>query len=99
MSKDKNTIINEIKNHIDGGGSYSAWYVGIASKPRQRLFEDHKVNEKTNGWIYRESESSDIARSIEDHFVNTLGTDGGTGGGDNSTRFVYAYKKNAHTDP
>ena len=99
MIKDKNTIINEIKNHIDDGGSYSAWYVGIASNPRQRLFEDHKVNEKTDVWIYRESESSDIARSIEDHFVNTLGTDGGTGGGDDSTNSVYSYKKNSHTDP
>jgi len=31
--------------------------------------------------------------------VNTLGTDGGTGGGDDSTSSVYAYKKNSHTDP
>jgi len=100
MTKDKNTIISDIKNYMTKwGGSYSEWYVGIATKPRQRLFDDHKVNEKTDAWIHREAESADIARSIEDYFVNTLGTDGGTGGGDDSTRFVYAYKKKSHTDP
>jgi len=100
MVKDKDAIIDDIKNYIaENGGSYSDWYVGIASKPKERLFQDHKVKENTATWIYQKTESANIARSIEDYFVNTLGTDGGTGGGDDSTDSVYAYKKFPHTDP
>lgn len=98
MVKDKETIKTEIKNHIDKEGSgYSNWYTGIATDPEKRLFEDHNVARKS-WWIYREAENSDIAREIEDYFVNELGTDGDTGGGDDSTRFVYSYKKTSETN-
>ena len=99
MIKDKNIIINDIKNHISkNGGSYSDWYVGIATNPKDRLFQDHNVNQNGDAWIFRQAESESIAREIEDYFVNTLNTDGGTGGGDNPDS-VYAYKKKSHTDP
>ncbi len=80
-----------------GGSRYSDWYVGIASDPKQRLFNDHNVNENGYGWIYRETFSSEFAREVEAHFTNTLGTDGDTGGEDNTTKFVYAYKKSSYT--
>lgn len=100
MVKDEATIRAEIKNHIASeGGAYSNWYVGIAKSARERLFEDHKVKEKEDSWIFRKSESDKIARRIEDYFVNTLKTDGNPGGGDENTVFVYAYKKQSHTDP
>ncbi len=100
MAKDESTIKTEIKNHITSeGGAYSNWYVGIAKDARQRLFEDHKVKEKGDAWIHRQAESDDVARKIEDYFVNTLKTDGNPGGGDEKTVFVYAYKKQSHTDP
>lgn len=99
MVKDKQTITNEIKNHIsEGGGAYSDWYVGISKNPRERLFQDHNVDEKKDAWIIRQAESESIAREIEDYFVNTLKTDGERGGGDNPDS-VYAYKKKSHTDP
>jgi len=99
LVKTMEIIKTEIKSHIEsGGGNYSAWYVGIATKPRERLFNDHRVNEKTDGWIFRHAESESAARQIEDYFVNTLGTDGGTGGGINP-EYVYAYKKSSHSDP
>lgn len=99
MAKTDEVIITEIKTFLTKwGGRYSDWYVGIASNSRQRLFNDHNVDEKEDGWIFREAYSSDHARSVEDYFINILGTSGDTGGGDYSTKFVYAYKKANHTN-
>jgi hypothetical protein len=93
-------IISDIKAHIQkGGGRYRDWYVGITENPRHRLFNDHGVHEKGDWWIYRQASSAAAARRIEDYFVNTLGTDGGLGGGDEDAVYVYAYKKNSHTRP
>lgn len=92
-------IKEEIKNYItSSGGSYSNWYVGVASDPRARLFTDHAVQENGDYWIYQTADSSGDARDVEEYFLN-LGCDGGTGGGDSTTKSVYAYKKNSHTNP
>jgi hypothetical protein len=99
MAKTNEVIIAEIKAFMaKWGGYYSDWYAGIASDPRQRLFNDHNVDEKKDGWIFREAFNSESARSVEDYFVNVLKTSGNTGGGDNTTKFVYAYKKASHTN-
>ena len=100
MAKTKSEVIADIKAYIqEWGGKYSDWYVGIASDAKSRLFNDHAVKEKGgDGWIFRECESSSVARDIEDHFINTLGTDGGPGGGDYTTKSVYAYKKTSYTE-
>lgn len=98
MANDNSTIIGEIVNFIGkNGGSPSSWYVGVASDPKKRLGE-HGVRE-TDTWIYREAESASSARAIETFFLERIKTDGGTGGGDASSRFVYAYKKLGHTNP
>ncbi len=98
MAKLKETIKSEIKEYIENcGGNYSSWYVGIATSPKNRLFEDHNVDEKNDRWIYVLANSSDIAREIEKYFIEKLGTDGGTGGGDDSSKYVYAYKKTSST--
>jgi len=95
----KQQIIDDVNEYIrERGGGYGAWYVGISIDARDRLFNGHKVREKGDSWIYRQANSSTTAREIEDHFVNTLGTDGGTGGGDYPHE-VYAYKKAPHTSP
>ena len=99
-TKTKQEIINDLDAHIkDGGGGYPAWYVGIASDARDRLFNDHKVKEKGDSWVFRQTSFSGVAREIEDYFVNMLGTDGGAGKGVVFTDMVYAYKKASHTDP
>jgi hypothetical protein len=99
MAKTKEQIKVEIETYIRMcGGSFSEWYAGIASDPEDRLFNEHRVQQ--NGyWIYRECENSDTAREIEDYFVNVLGTDGAPGGGDQTTKYVYAYKKTVNTSP
>lgn len=93
-------IKEDIKSYIDDhGGQYNRWYVGISDNARKRLFDDHNVDEDSDLWIYRTASSATVARRVEDYFVNELGTDGGTGGGDENSNQVYAYKKNSHTDP
>ena len=100
MAKNKQEIIDDIDAHIGRyGGGYSTWYVGISKDAKDRLFNGHSVKEKKDTWIYRTASSSQVAREVEDYFVNTLGTDGDTGGGDNNSDMVYAYKKAAHTNP
>lgn len=84
--------IAEIDAYIrKNGGVYSAWYCGIASDPRKRLFTEHKVDEKNGARIYCDCGTDTVARRVEDHFVKK-GCKGGGGGGDWSTRYVYTYK-------
>jgi len=94
-----NQVVTEIDAYIrQGGGGYSAWYVGIASEPRQRLFDDHNVDKDRDAWIYRDCGSQVVARQVEVYFLQR-GCQGGGGGGDSSTHYAYAYKMNAHTNP
>ena len=96
---DYDAIIKEIETYMGKFKSYySEWYVGIAFDPKDRLFNDHKVDEK-GIWIHRGADSDDVARDVEKYFIEQRKTDGGTGGGDSSTKIVYAYKKNTNTDP
>ncbi|NQT49456.1 hypothetical protein HQ571_02050 [Candidatus Kuenenbacteria bacterium] len=94
----QNKIIDAMKEHIGiRGGVYSDWYFGIARDPRKRLFGDHQVREQEDHWIFMNAESEIIARSVELHFIEVLGVDGGSGGGDSTTVYVYVYKKASHT--
>jgi len=96
----KEKIISDIKEHIKKSEySYSSWYVGISKDAPDRLFKDHKVKEKNAWWIHSQASSTQIAREIEEYFVNILGTDGRPGGGDEDANMVYAYKKENYTDP
>ena len=98
MANTKAEAIKDIKDYIlNNGGNYSKWYVGIASDVKQRLFNDHAVDEKNGLWAWAQCQDADTAREVEDFFVYTLGTQGGPGGGDDTTKCVYAYKITAIT--
>ena len=100
MIKSKQEIIKDINTYIlKGGGRYSDWYVGISKDARDRLFSSHNVKEEGDLWIFSSASSSQVAREIENYFINSLRTDGGTGGGDVNADIVYAYKKAPHTSP
>ncbi len=100
MASSETQIKEDIRDYIAGWGShYPNWYVGIATDPEQRLFGDHKVKRNSDYWIYRIASSADVARRVESYFVNTLGTDGGEGGGTKDSRAVYAYRKTPRTEP
>lgn len=97
MAKSKEEIIEDIEDHIaNRGGDLDEWYVGIAAKPRERLFDDHSVDEDNGFWIHRRASSDSVAREIEQYFLDQ-GAQGGTGGGDEDTTAVYAYKITSST--
>jgi len=96
---DAQQIYDEFKAHINKSGeSYHNWYVGIATDPRNRLFEEHNVSEKNGWWIFRKCNTDEDARAIEEALLK-LGCDGGTGGGDQNTTSIYAYFKSSSTNP
>lgn len=96
ITNSNNQIIQGIEDYMRKcGGGYSDWYAGIASEPRARLFSDHNVAEN-GAWIYHDCGSDSVARDIEDYFLNQ-GCQGGPGGGDYTTHYVYAYKVGPNT--
>jgi hypothetical protein len=86
-------IVEAIKEHTRKSGAkyWSEWYAGITSDIDQRLHGDHKVPEKDFWYIWREAISSQAARDAEAELLK-LGYKGGSGGGDDDSTFVYAYK-------
>lgn len=99
MPNSKQTIIDAIKNFINSNdGNYSAFYVGIAKDPKDRLFNEHKVDESSGIYDYWEAYDDEDARDVEKYCIDTLGTKGGDGGGDESSDNVYAYKTTSDTE-
>ena len=98
-AQDAQTIVNEIGAHIQKqGGALSTWYAGITGDVNERLFGTHGVPRKGHWYAYRRAVSANAARSAEKALLD-WGCDGGTGGGDNGTIYVYAYLKASVTNP
>lgn len=96
---DANTIRDQIYAHIQKqGGAAEQWYIGIASDIDRRLHGDHNVPRSNHWFIYREAHTANDARAVEKVFLD-WGCDGGPGGGDETTCFVYAYLKTVVTAP
>ena len=92
-------VFDGIVAHINKqGGAYSSWYCGIASNWVSRLFEDHQVPKEGHPYIARHCYDNESARNVEKALVE-LGCDGGAGGGDDTTIYVYAYLKGTMTNP
>jgi len=101
--KSKEVIKQEMSQFIENNNgtdiNYSKWYVGITDDPQRRLFQEHKVKKEEGPWIYRQCSNCSIAREVEEYLLAKYKTDGGNGGGNNSTIYVYAYKKKSYTNP
>jgi len=80
------------------GGAYPDWYCGIASDWEDRLFNKHQVSRINSWWTALQCYDSEAARNVEKALLE-LGCDGGAGGGDETTVYVYAYLKSAVTNP
>ncbi len=93
-------VFNEIVAHIKKqGGAYSGWYCGIASNWESRLFDEHKVPRKQDYWyIARPCDNDTAARNVEKGLLE-IGCDGGKGGGDETSVWVYVYLKGSMTNP
>lgn len=79
-----------------GSDTRANWYIGIASDIEQRLFGDHNVDRNSRDWIWREAFDANHARTAENLLLDQ-GYDGGSGGGDHATVYVYAFRKNLGT--
>lgn len=89
-------IVNDIIHKV-GLDNEANWYVGIATNPRNRLFNEHNVNEFVGKWIYNSNPISEIdARDTEKYLLNNYSFRGGTGGGDHP-QYVYAYRITSYT--
>lgn len=98
MALNSDQIVTEILEYIakDSGQYYNDYYVGIAKNPEERLFIQHSVSKEKDYWIYREALNTDEARKTEMNLL-AKGMEGGTGGGDEETKFVYCYRIAAGT--
>lgn len=92
-------IITAINKYVSvAGGALNSWYVGITKNPDNRLFNEHNVDKSNGIWIHCPADSNEIARNVESFFLRQ-GMDGGPGGGDWESRYVYSYKKGYETNP
>ena len=92
-------IIDEIMGHIKREGSaFGSWYTGITTDIEIRLQGHHGVPQKDPSHIWREAVSASEARNAKKALLEQ-GVDGRAGGGDDSSIFVYAYKKTLTTIP
>lgn len=85
-------IVNRIDEHLRKSGRryYSEFYIGISDNARKRLFEQHHVDMENSWWIYDTAETSEIARNVEQHYLE-LGMRGGSDGGSERSKMVYCY--------
>ena len=95
----KEEAYNKIIAHINKqGGQPSSWYSGITSDWKQRLFDEHNVPRKEHWYITQQCHTDDAARAVESALLQ-FGCDGGAGGGDSTSVYVYAYLKGTMTTP
>ena len=97
-AQSKEEAYDEIVAYINKyGGQPIAWYCGIASDWKDRLFKQHQVpNDGSVPYIVCHCFSDGDARADEKALLND-GCGGAPSGGDDTTKFVYAYVKTAST--
>ena len=84
-------VMAEINAHMKRSGfPNSRWCVGITSDVNQRLHGYHRVPKVNHWFIHRQCASAEEARSIEAAY-HSAGCKGAGGGGDYTSRYIYAY--------
>lgn len=79
---------------------FGAWYVGIASDPKQKLQTDHGVDLEKDIWLYKQAVSFTACKTVQRYFLDKLKTDGDlVSTGNEDTDCVYLYKKSERTKP
>lgn len=88
-------VYNEIVQRVNTQGHpYKDWYAGIASDWADSLIVQHKA--KFTNYIARQCLDCGSAKKVEEALLKA-GFDGGSGDGDNSSVYVYAYLKTPNT--
>lgn len=84
-------VLDELWGYVSKTGHPAEnWYVGIASDPKDCLFNRHGVD-RGGVWFHMDAATSENARAVEQTLLKSQPFKGGPGGGDDSTRHVYAY--------
>ena len=93
MAQTAKQIIADIDAHLQKSSAkhYKDFYVGITKDIDDRLFDFHQVPQKDHWYIYQKATDDDESRAVETHFLD-IGMDGGDGGGDEESVFVYCYE-------
>ena len=82
------------------GGDFHDWYVGIASDPKNTMFETHSVDEEDDIWLYKQALTFAACKTVQTYFLEKLKTDGeAVIEGNEDTDCVYLYKKSERTRP
>ncbi len=98
--EEKNSTIGELLDFMKSrGGTPRMWYVGITKDINHRLYVEHNVEMNSTDNISKRVESVEIAREIENFFLENVGVDGAPGGSDEEAVWVYLYQKAANTNP
>jgi len=88
---DNTPIIKQIEEYINSEGSgFAAWYCGITDDIERRLRGEHQVAEQDPWWIARMAANKKAAELIEKYF-HDQGCQGDQGGGNENSKYVYAY--------
>ena len=85
---------DEIKKEIEyaleeSNTEYSHWTIGITDDPERRRKEHRSDGKDTGSWTVWEADTEDIARSVEEYFIDK-GMNG-AGGGQGTPNFVYIF--------
>lgn len=98
--KKQSEIIQEIETHIQSNGcSFAGWYVGITENPKVRLFKQHRLREKGDGWICRRTYDREQALEIMEYFRTVRQLSHIDTTESNDAVYIYAYRMKAHTSP
>lgn len=91
-------IINAIEAHLAKSSKkyWNDYYVGITDNIPERLHGFHQVPEKGHWFKWCKADTEQIARDVEKHYLDK-GMDGGAGGGDEDTIYVYCYEIGPNT--
>lgn len=98
MPKNRIEIVLFIERYVFSskcsGGDYSDYYVGITNDVDRRLKEHNASIDFCHVWC--EANDTTEARAAEQALINK-GMDGGEGGGDKRSFFVYCYQITDYT--
>ncbi len=78
--------------------TYFDWYIGLTDNAEKMLFEEHKLSQLSDRWIYEEVPLDTDAFRIREYFLS-MGCTGGLIRNQKKVRYIYAYKRSSKTNP
>jgi hypothetical protein len=89
----RDEIIAEIDGRIKStGADYSDWCVGVAKDSQEPHFEAHLIEDRNDGFLYRQAFTLGCAQEIRGYFVTQRGATVDHSSS-NGGRLVYVYRK------